>query len=178
MIGEWLNDVYPIREILKSGYFMIGRQARELPKIDIGGTMFYLDLRLNEFRECENFMNRMNLNKLNETEGGYEVCFDPKTKNYFEGSKEEFERRKDDDLVCVNLPTLQDMDPLGFGWLMEEFGEGSSITVRPQVSKAYHENESNQVELELDKAGLLFIKKNHPPLLEQKKQLRSKGKKL
>ena len=157
---------------------MSERQARELPKIEIGGTNFYLDLRLNELRECDNFMNRMNLNDLNEIEGGYLVCFDPNTKNYFEGSQEEFTQRKDTDLVWVQLPSLQEMDPLGFRWLMQEFGEGSPITVRPHMSKAARENESNQLEKVLDKAGLLYKTKNHPPLLEKKTRAKSKGKKL
>ena len=157
---------------------MSGRQARELPKIDIGGTLFYLDLRLNEFRECDNFMNRMHLDDLNEIEGGYQVCFDPRTKNYFEGEPDEFEKRMEVDLLWVKLPTLQVMDPLGFEWLMQEFRDGASITVRKDLSKAYHENEVNQLEKVLDKAGLLYKTKNQSPVLEKRHQVKSKGKKL
>jgi hypothetical protein len=175
---ERLNDIFQIGEIIKRGYFMGGRQARELPKIDIGGTLFYLDLRLNEFRECDNFINRINLDDLNEIEGGYQVWFDPKTKNYFEGSQDEFEKRKEVDLLWVKLPTLQVMDPMGFEWLMEEIREGSPIIARAHFQKVYHENESNQLEKVLDKAGLLYKTKNHPPVLEKKHQVKSKGKKL
>ncbi len=157
---------------------MNGRQARELPRIDVGGIQFYLDLRLNELRECTNFLNRLNLDNLNEIEGGYLVCFDPNTKNYFEGSKEEFDHRKDVDLLWVKLPTLQQMDPLGFEWLMQEFREGSPITVRPHQSKANQENESTQIENVLAKAGLLYKTKKQNPLLEKKPRAKSKGKKL
>lgn len=157
---------------------MSGRRPRELPKINIGGTLFYLDLRLNEFRECENFMNRLNLDDLNEIEGGYLVCFDPKTKNYFEGGQEEFEKRKDVDLVWVTLLTLQEMDPLGFKWLMGEINVGSPLMAPANFSKALYENENNQLEKILDKASLLYKTKNHSPLLEKKTRVKSKGKKL
>lgn len=178
MAGERLNDIYPIGEILNLGHFMSERRARELPKIDIGGTMFYLDLRLNEFREVDNFMNRLDLNKLFETEGGYEFFYDRKTKNYFEGNEEAFKNLKDTDLIHVRLPTLQEMDPPGFRWLMQEFAEGSPITVRPQMSKAAREYKNNQLEMVLDKAGLLYRPRNHPPLLEKKTRVESNGKKL
>lgn len=157
---------------------MSERQARELPKIEIGGTLFYLDLRLNEFRECENFMNRMSLDSLHEIEGGYMVCFDPNTKNYFEGNREEFDHRKDVDLLWVKLPSLQEMDPPGFGWLMQEFKEGSVITVRSHLSKTVREYENNQLEKVLDNAGLLYKTNNHSSLLEKRTQAKSKGKKL
>lgn len=178
MINERLNDIYPIGEILRRNQFMSERKARELPKIDIGGTKFYLDLRLNEFRECDNFMNRLRLDDLIETEEGYGVCFDPKTRNIFEGSIEEFETRKEAGLIWVQLPSLQEMDPLGFGWLMEEIRKGSPIIAPAHLQRVYQEAETNQLEKILDKAGLLYKTKNHPPLLEKKAKTKSKGKKL
>ncbi len=177
--AERLNDIFSIGEILQLGQFMSNRQARELPKIDIGGTLFYLDLRLNEFRECANFMNRLNLDDLVEIEGGYLVCFDLNSKNSFVGSKDEFDQRKDVDLQWVKLPSLQEMDPLGFGWLMDEIREGSPIIAPAHFNKAYHEKESQQLETVLDKAGLLYKSKQHPPLLEKKsRSSKSNGKKL
>ena len=175
---ERLNDIFRIGDTVMREQYMNGRKARELPKINLGGIKFYLDLRLNEFRECSNFMNRLNLDNLNEIEGGYLVCFDPNTKNYFEGSKEEFDHRKDVDLLWVKLPTLQQMDPLGFEWLIQEFRDESPITMQPHQSKAYQENETTQLENVLAKAGLLYKTKNQPPLLEKKQRVKSKGKKL
>ncbi len=157
---------------------MSGRKARELPKIDIGGTLFYLDMRLNEFRECDNFMNRMNLNDLNEIEGGYLVCFDPDTKNYFEGSKESFDHRKDLDLVWVRLPTLQEMDPKGFEWLAEEIKEGSTIMNPANYQKMKLENETNKMEDVLGKAGLLFKPVKNHNLLPKKADGKSIKRKL
>ncbi len=157
---------------------MSSRMARELPKIEIGGTMFYLDLRLNEFRECNDFMNRMNLDDMNEIESGYLICFDLKTKNYFHGDLQEFEKRKDLNLIWVKLPMLQEMDPIGFGWLIEEMKEGFPIIAPAHFQKVYRENDSNQLEKVLEKAGLLYKTKNHPPLLEKKSETKSKQKKL
>lgn len=178
MINEGLNDIYPIGEILRLNQFMSDRQARELPKIEIGGTKFYLDLRLNEFRECDNFMNRLNLDDLIQMEAGYMVCFDPKARNLFKGSPEEYERRKEADLIWVHLSTLQEMDPLGFGWLMDEIKEGSPLVKPAHLQKVYQEMENIQLEKVLDKAGLLYKTKNHPPLLEKKARNKSKGRRL
>ncbi len=98
---------------------MSSRMARELPKIDIGGTMFYLDLRLNEFREVENFANRINLDDLYETiTGTYKLWFNKKTKNLFLGTPEECKANKN--AVELTLPSQYEMDPLGFVWLMED----------------------------------------------------------
>jgi hypothetical protein len=100
---------------------MSSRMARELPVIDIGGTNFYLDLRLNEFREVENFANRIDLDELYETgTGELKLAFDKYTKNLFEGNREALAEHKN--VVVVTLPSRQKMDPLGFVWLMEDQG--------------------------------------------------------
>ncbi len=119
--GVRLNDIFHIGEILKHQSFMSSRRARELPKIDIGGTMFFLDLRMNEFREVENFANRIDLDELYETGAGeLKLAFNKDTKNLFEGDREELAAHKN--VVVVTLPSQQKMDPLGFVWLMEEKG--------------------------------------------------------
>ncbi len=98
---------------------MSGRHARELPKIDIGGTMFYLDVRLNEFRQCENFMNRINLDDLWDTGEGFLLAFDSVSKSLFMGDGEEYHARKGKDVHEIKLPELDKMDPDGMKWLME-----------------------------------------------------------
>ena len=178
MINQRLNDIYPIDEVLMIQYAMSGREARKLPKIKIAGVEFYLDLRLNEFREADNFMNRLDLNSLIDVGEGYLVCFDPNTKNIFSGSIDEFDLRKDADLVWVKLPMLKEMDPDGFKWLMQEFREGSPITVRPHQSKAYYENEKTQLESAIAKVELLYKRENHLPLLGKKRLTKSNRKKL
>lgn len=100
---------------------MSSRRARQLPIIDIGGTKFYLDLRLNEFREFDNFANRIDLDDLYETVTGGLVCwFDTKEKNLFAGTHNDFYANKN--AVEIRLPSQQEMDPLGFVWLMEDQG--------------------------------------------------------
>lgn len=152
---------------------MSSRRARELPKIEIGGTMFYLDLRLNEFREVENFANRIDLDELYETgEGHYKLGFDKKTKNLFEGTREEFNACKH--AVEVTLPSQQKMDPLGFVWLMEDKGwlnaEDAKLKTA-QLLNEYHIHKNGMV---------LQCKPKENGLLEKRKNTRTKqrGKKL
>lgn len=91
--------------------------ARKLPEVDIAGVKFYLDLRLNECREVEDFSNRFNLDDLYDRPNGYIFCFDPKTKNLFEGNKEQYELRKHE-LKVIRWPSLKKLDPVGFRALM------------------------------------------------------------
>ncbi|MDB5232011.1 MAG: hypothetical protein JWN76_2816 [Chitinophagaceae bacterium] len=100
---------------------------RALPKIEIGGTDFYLDIRLNEFRQVNNFMNRFAIDDLYETEKGYLLCFDPKTKNLFTGTKEEFDKRKD--LLELQLPSLEKMDPVGFKQMVDKWKQDNPLLV-------------------------------------------------
>jgi hypothetical protein len=87
--------------------------ARELVKIDLAGTKFYLDLRLWECREVDDFSNKFSLDQLyDHPSGGFICCFDPKTKNLFEGTKEQYEARKHE-LEIVRLPSIKKMDPIG-----------------------------------------------------------------
>jgi hypothetical protein len=175
---ERWNGTYSIGEILQKQFSMSERQARELPKIDIGNTKFYLDLRLNEFREMEDFSNRISLNKLEEFDDGYLIIFDTVSKNIFNGSEAELYKRKDEDLLWVTLPSIEQMDPLGFKWLIDEYRQGTAIAVNQQESKAFREYESNKLEKVLDNAGLLYRPKQHPPLLQKRQNNKSKGKKL
>lgn len=87
--------------------------ARELPKIDIGGTLFYLDLRLWEMRDVYDFMNKILIDDLFETETGFKLCFDPASKTMFLASEEEYEARKET-LKIIDLPPLSEMDPVGW----------------------------------------------------------------
>lgn len=159
--GVRLNDIFHIGDILKHESFMSSWRARELPKIDIGGTMFFLDLRLNEFREVENFANRIDLDELYETgTGELKLAFDKDTKNLFEGDREELALHKN--VVVVTLPSQQKMDPLGFVWLMEEKGwlskEDAALKTRILLE-----------EYNIHKSGMILQHKSkEKPLLEKK----------
>ncbi|MDB5229221.1 MAG: hypothetical protein JWN76_26 [Chitinophagaceae bacterium] len=100
---------------------------RELPKIEIGGVDFYIDLRLNEFRQVHNFMNRFSIDDLYETEKGFLLCFDPQTKNLFNGTMQEYDSRKD--LLELELPMLKQMDPVGFKRMIDKWKEDNPLLV-------------------------------------------------
>jgi hypothetical protein len=91
---------------------------RELPKVNIGGTEFFIDLRLDEFRQVSNPYNRIEFVELMENEEGYVLCFDTVTKSAFHGTREEFDQRKSE-LMVLQLPKFKDMDPVGFELLLE-----------------------------------------------------------
>lgn len=91
--------------------------ARKLPEIELAGTMFFLDLRLWECREVDDFSNRFSLDDLQVTSKGFTCCFDLTTKNLFRGSREEYEQRKQE-LAIVQLPGISKMDPVGYKAMM------------------------------------------------------------
>lgn len=99
---------------------------RELPKIDFAGTLFYIDLRLNEFREVNNFMNRIDIDSLYETDQGFKCWYDPTSKNIFQGSEGEFVHRQKD-LQLLQLPALDKMDPVGFTEYVDRWVESNPI---------------------------------------------------
>jgi hypothetical protein len=138
---------------------------RELPKIDIGGTDFYLDLRLNEFRQVENFMNRISLDEIYETATGYGILYDPLSKNFFKGDGEEYHQRKD--LMNVQLPSLEQMDPVGFKSLVNGWKENNPIlTALIEAMPVRRENDTKSI-------GQL-IKDYQPRLLEKNRNNPSK----
>ncbi|MES2329985.1 MAG: hypothetical protein V4539_10305 [Bacteroidota bacterium] len=100
--------------------------ARELPKIDIGGTQFYLDLRLWEMRDVDDFMNKICIDDLFETENGFKLCFDPKTKNLFQGTEEEYHALKDS-LKIIELPSLGEMDAIGWKAYVQTWKEENPV---------------------------------------------------
>ncbi len=100
--------------------------ARELPKIDIGGTEFYLDLRLWELRDVDDFMNKIRIDDLYETETGFTLCFDQQKKSLFEGTEEEYEQQKDS-LKIVELPSLGEMDPVGWKAYVQTWKEENPV---------------------------------------------------
>lgn len=92
--------------------------ARRLVEIDLAGTKFFLDLRLWECREVDDFSNKFSLDELYDLPGGgFICCFDLKKKNLFEGTKGEYELRKHE-LKIVRLPSIKKMDPVGHRALM------------------------------------------------------------
>lgn len=90
--------------------------ARRLPEVEIAGTNFFLDLRLWEMREVENFANKIDLDDLHDNDFAFEFAFDTRTKNLFveENIPEEAHVR------YIKLPPLSKLDPIGWNALHEK----------------------------------------------------------
>jgi hypothetical protein len=146
---------------------MISR-ARQLPIIDIGGTNFYLDLRMNQFREVDDFSNSIDLDDLYELPNGkLMIAFNKADKNLFQGTEEEF--KSNPDCVIVRLPSTKNMDPWGTMWLAYDKGWLTLEEAEGKAKRMMHKYEF--------KDGLMMQKKSNG-LLEKKTVTKSKGKKL
>ncbi len=140
---------------------MSSRRARQLPIIDIGGTKFYLDIRLNQFRDVDNFANSISLDDLYETaDGDFKLGFDKENKNLFTGTREEFVVAKH--AIEVTLPRLDKMDPLGVLWKAEEDG-----WVTADYAKKITEELLTQ--FVVHESGMILQRKVEKPKLIEKK---------
>jgi hypothetical protein len=86
---------------------------RKLPEVDIGGTMFYVDSQLQEFRQVDNLFNSIEFHECLENEKGLSLQFDLSKKTIFHGSPEEAKERKDQ-IMTVKLKPLYQLDPIGW----------------------------------------------------------------
>lgn len=86
--------------------------ARKLVEIEIDRVKFYLDLRLWECRSVKDFSKSFSLNRLIMMKDHMGICWDPKTKNVFEGNKDEFLQRQHE-MRWYQLPTIDKLDPIG-----------------------------------------------------------------
>lgn len=148
--------------------------VRELPKIDFNGTLFYIDLRLDEFRQVDNLYNRIDFDELYETPNGFKIHFDPVTKSAFRGSEGEFMSR--DDIELVKLPTLEAMDPVGFKMMVEKWKEDNPMLTAmiESIPVVLNNSETKTIgDLLHSKTGKLT-----KPLLEKKRIRNNKGQKL
>jgi hypothetical protein len=92
------------------------RMARDLPCLDIEGTLFQIDIEKREFRQLDDAYNRMPFGDIKEEFGFSVLRFDTKTKNLYPGSD-----HKSDDVPghvrLVILPSLKELDPVGLARL-------------------------------------------------------------
>jgi hypothetical protein len=145
--------------------------ARELPKIDVAGELYYIDLRLNEFRHVDDFMNRIFIDDdLLEKDEKYLLAYDKDHKCVFRGEREEFDARNGKGIVIVELPSLEKMDPVGFEWLCNNIEQHQrSLTTLLRFSdehmKWMEENRHKK-------------QKAVRPLLEKKRVRKNKGRRL
>lgn len=110
---------------------------KDLPIADIAGTVFYVDVLLDELRQTDNPPNRISFNELEESEKGYSFLYDTRTKN-IPGVDADLEKETGR-YVWVTLPALMELDPEGisrkYGIPLEVLSpdfpyEGSSVTAK------------------------------------------------
>jgi hypothetical protein len=102
---------------------------RELPRIDIAGTMFLADIEKLEFREVANPLNRMSMLDAKEEMGFSHFFFDTRTKNLFTGATD-IPSGIPGHVRIILLPPLKEIDPVG---LARRYGlpEETNSTSRP-----------------------------------------------
>ena len=94
---------------------------RELPSILIHGVEFTIDLYHDELRDVTNPFNIILFIELKEKRSGYSFCFDPQTRNVFQGDRDEYDERLD--LRIIDLPSMQELDPVGFMELKNDYNQ-------------------------------------------------------
>ncbi len=156
--------------------------GRMLPVWTMAGTDFFLDIRLNEFRERNDFSNRISLDSLRHEEQGMALFFDKKLKTVVLAGIDI--SNLPDHIELVTIPPLTDLDPVGaakhYGAdpdiLLDENGKGKSLEELTAQAKAFRE------EL-ISKHGIAWVKDRNSPqkkaaskLLENTKKTSELGK--
>jgi hypothetical protein len=92
---------------------------RQLPTVNLEGTKFFVDIRLQEFRQVTDLNNSIPFSELVEENDRYILFFDTKEKNVFEGMALADNQTKN--LKIVSIPSLWDLDPIGMENYLSEF---------------------------------------------------------
>lgn len=99
------KSIYSVPGRTHSPMEIKGPGPRLLPIVNVYGTDFFLDLRLQEFRQCENAFNRIPLSALQPEEFHFTLWYDSTAKNEFKGTESELGKRED-----VKYLVLQPLD--------------------------------------------------------------------
>lgn len=119
--------------------------GRMLPIWSMAGTEFFLDIRMNEFRERNDFSNRISLDSLHHEDGGMALYFDKTLKTIVLGEIDF--RNLPDHIELVAIPPLSDLDPVGaareygadLDILLDEHGKGKSLEELSRQAKVFRE---------------------------------------
>jgi hypothetical protein len=87
--------------------------ARKLVEIEINRVRFYLDLRLWECRSVKDFSKKFSLDRVIMMKDHIRLCWDPRTKNVFQGNQDELHQRQHE-MRWYQLPTIDQLDPIGY----------------------------------------------------------------
>ncbi len=147
-----------------------GFQARALPTVNIGGSQFFLDLRLQEFREVGAWWNIIRIKDVAEMDDGSLIMyFDPITKNQFEGKQADLDLRPD--VFIVELPSLDKLDPVGYQMFLEqwELDHPMEVAMMQALVKVVDEKEEKTQTRENEIKTIGEVLQKQKPLLEKKR---------
>lgn len=82
---------------------------RKLPILMIHDTQFYVDMEKSLFRQVDQSQNVIAFKDVQDNRDHSAILYDPKTKNAFQGTKQQAGQRAD--VILVRLPALLDLDP-------------------------------------------------------------------
>lgn len=85
--------------------------GRQLPTVNIGGILFYVDVKREELRQTDDPGNRISFNAFRQEGDGYLFLYDTSTKNTPASKKTALENIER--LRWVMLPALMELDPEG-----------------------------------------------------------------
>jgi len=85
---------------------------RELPQVNIYGTMFLIDIARHEFRQVDHPENRFTMGDIPEEMGFTHFLYDTETKNRFAGKWEQG-KPIPDQVRIILVPPMKDLDPDG-----------------------------------------------------------------
>lgn len=108
------------------GKRLLQHDTQEPAKINIDGTLFYIDLDKHEFRQVDDPHNRMTLGDIQEEMGFSHFLYDTQTKNRYLGNYKDGENLPEH-VRIVLVPPLKDIDPVGLAKRqgLAAFPEGS-----------------------------------------------------
>ncbi|MBS1525314.1 MAG: hypothetical protein JST19_06685 [Bacteroidetes bacterium] len=87
------------------------QQARQLPIFNMAGTDFYVDIRLNAFREVNAPWNAISFDEIVDHDNTSALAFDTRTHNVYTGIIDP--DHIPDEVVLVIVPPLAELDPAG-----------------------------------------------------------------
>lgn len=103
---------------------------RELPQVDIDGTLFYADINRQEFRQVDNAANRITMGDVKEEMGFSHFLYDTRTKNLYLGKIERASAIPDYVRIII-VPPLRQIDPEGLarrqGYPQQEAKQGQPL---------------------------------------------------
>lgn len=85
---------------------------RELPQVDIAGTLFYSDIARHEFRQVDNAANRITMGDIKEEMGFSHFLYDTRTKNLYLEAIGKLDAIPEYVRIII-VPPLKDIDPEG-----------------------------------------------------------------